>query len=70
MKAIKVPKQDRKFFLEAARITGFEMTRLNKILHPCFDYFNAGKMNASQNDFFELGVCYHKLKSLQHNHFT
>lgn len=62
MKAIKVPKQDRKIFQEAARVTGFEVTRLKEIINPCCDYFNAKKLNASQNDFFELGVLYHKLK--------
>ncbi len=68
MKAIKIPKQDRKAFLEAARSQGIEFSCLNKIIDPEFEYYHTDKMNISQNDLFELGVLYHKLKLLQHNH--
>ena len=63
MKAIRIPKEDRYIFLEAARRMELEFTRLKKMPHPTLEFFHTDKFNLSQDDLFKLGILFQKLKT-------
>ncbi|MGN6804248.1 MAG: hypothetical protein ACTHJN_20285 [Ginsengibacter sp.] len=62
MKSIKIPKQDRRIFLKAARSLQLKVTRLNKVDDQYFDFYHCENPGLSQNDLFQLGVIYQILK--------
>ena len=63
MLSIKIPKQDRRIFLKAAKTLQLNITRLKKIDDDYFDFYQCEKPNLSQNDLFQLGVMYQILKA-------
>jgi hypothetical protein len=62
MSAIKIPKQDRRIFLKAAKSLQLDATRLKTIDDNFFDFYRCEKPGISQNDLFQLGVIFQILK--------
>ena len=63
MLSIKIPKQDRRHFLKAAKSLQLNVTRLKKIDDSFFDFYHCDNPNLSQNNLFQLGVMYQILKA-------